>query len=292
MVSLIKSEKETLKNIRNIVVVSDLHSGCRMGLCHPGPVKLDDGGPYWPSSFQKKVWSFWEEFWGEFVPEVTRKEPFAVVINGDIIDGVHHQETTPISHNIGDQSLIAETILAPIRDSCNARMYIIRGTSAHTGPSAVEEERIARVLGTIPDREGHYARWELWKYVGKEGELLHFLHHVATTSSMLYESTAPWIEMVDLWSECGRWHEISPSIIIRSHRHRYVEVGSFGAKGRIRAFTTPGWQGKTPLVWRKRGARISQPQFGGVVIRKAGPQDGGELYFRPFVKILSRPKPE
>ena len=29
---------------RNIIVVSDMHAGCRMGLCPPHGAKLDGGG--------------------------------------------------------------------------------------------------------------------------------------------------------------------------------------------------------------------------------------------------------
>ncbi|GAF68288.1 unnamed protein product, partial [marine sediment metagenome] len=74
----------------NLIVVSDLHCGCRLGLCHPKGVYLDDGGTYLPSKIQKKVWKWWREFWDEWVPTITRGEPWDLVVNGDALDGVHH----------------------------------------------------------------------------------------------------------------------------------------------------------------------------------------------------------
>jgi hypothetical protein len=51
---------------------------------------------------------------------------------------------------------------------------------------------------------------------------------------------------------------------------------------------TPGWQLKTPFTFKIPGARVGQPQFGGLVIR-AGDE---ELHTRFFVKRIERPKEE
>ena len=94
--------------INNLVVVSDTHSGCRLALCPPEGIALDDGGRYIPSEFQQKMWVMWQEFWQEWVPRVTYGEPFDLVHNGDAIDGVHHNSTTQVSHNFEDQLRIAD----------------------------------------------------------------------------------------------------------------------------------------------------------------------------------------
>ena len=89
--------------VRSLIIVSDTHSGCQMGLLHPNGAFLDGGGRYMPSPFQRKMWAWWEEFWGDWVPAVTRGEPYDVLHNGDALDGNHHRSTTQISHNIEDQ---------------------------------------------------------------------------------------------------------------------------------------------------------------------------------------------
>lgn len=286
-------ESDVSQSTNNLVVISDTHCGCKLGLCPPHGAKLDDGGRYMPSRFQIKVWSWWDEFWGEFVPEATKGEPYTVVFNGDALDGVHHNSTTQISHNLEDQAEIAYDILKPVVDRCEGRYYHIRGTEAHVGKSAREEESLAKRLNAIPNQEGQHARYELWKYVGDadRGEpiLCHFLHHVGTTGSMAFESTAVMKELVEAYSESGRWGRREPDIIVRSHRHRNIEVNIPTRNERARAIVTPAWQGKTPFVWKIPGGRQSQPQFGGVVIRMS---DDGVPYVRHWVKSLERPEPE
>lgn len=272
--------------VNNLVVVSDTHCGCQLGLCPPEGARLDNGGTYQPSTFQRKVWSWWHEFWTEFVPEATKGEPFAVVHNGDAIDGSHHNSTTQISHNLTDQSRIATTCLAPIVRRCEGRYYHIRGTEAHVGKSAQEEERLAAELGAIPNKEGQHARYELWKMVGPR--LVHLLHHVGTTGSQAYEATAVHKELTESILEAGRWDRKRPDLIVRSHRHRYIETTIPTASGACRAAVTPAWQGKTPFAWKIPGARLAEPQFGGLVIRYAH----GELFVRPFVRSLEREEPE
>jgi hypothetical protein len=259
--------------LNNLVVVSDLHCGCRLGLCPPEGVQLDDGGTYMPSAFQLKLYEMWRIFWDVFVPDATRGEEFGVVVNGDSIDGVHHRSTTQFSHNLGDQAKAAYALLKPVVDLCGGRFWMVRGTEAHVGSSAIDEEGLARSLGAIPNAEGQHARWDLWKQIG-DGKLIHLLHHIGTTGSQAYESTAVHKELIEEFVEAGRWRRQPPDCIVRSHRHRHLETSistgsDSGETGRALALVTPAWQGKTPFVWKIPGGRLSTPQFGGVLIRYA-----------------------
>jgi hypothetical protein len=276
--------------LNNLVVVSDIHAGCRLALCPPGGVPLDDGGTYHPSPLQLKMWAMWREFWDVFVPRATRKEPFGVVINGDVVDGVHHNSTTQISHNLMDQATIAQMILAPVAKACQGRLWMVRGTEAHVGQSAATEEGIAKAIGAIPNAEGQCARWDLWKSIGP-GKLVHFLHHIGTTGSQAYEATAVHKELVEEFVEAARWHRDAPSIIVRSHRHRYIEDtiatgSSTGETCRAIAVVTPGWQAKTPFAWKIPGARLSTPQFGGLVLRWV--DDDRQIFVVPRIWTVDR----
>lgn len=259
------AKKTSKTEVRNIVVVSDLHVGCALALCHPDGAALDDGGSYMPSKMQRKLWDYWESFWGEWVPRVTHGEPFIVVLNGDLIDGVHHNSTTQWTHNCTDQGRHAEKILLPIRDMCEGRLYVIRGTEAHVGKSAREEELLAKAIGGIPDKEGNFSRWELWKRLGEH--LIHFLHHIGNTSSSAHESSAVNAELSAIYTDCGRWGNECPSIVVRSHRHRCIEVRLPARSGYATVFVTPAWQLRTPFCWKIAGARVTTPQIGGSLIR-------------------------
>lgn len=279
------------KPLNNLVVVSDLHAGCRVGLCPPDGARMDDGGRYEPSELQRKLWAMWVEFWDKFVPEATRGEPFAVCCLGDALDGVHHRAVTQISHNLADQADIAERILRPVVERCEGRYYHVRGTEAHVGPSAQEEERLARLLGAIPNEEGQRARYELWFRLA-ENRLIHLMHHVGTTGSQAYEATAVHKELVESFVEAGRWGEEPPDMIVRAHRHRYMRTEIATDSGQGVAVVSPGWQGKTPFTWKIAGARLSPPQFGGLVIRVKKDKYGSELFVRPKVWTPRRSREE
>lgn len=275
--------------LKNIVVISDLHIGCQLGLC-PDKVKLDDGGGYTSSKLQKAVWRKWKEFWDEWVPMVTRGEPFILVINGDTLDGVHHNSTTQISHNLTDQKKVAYQVLAPIvmNPICKG-LYVIRGTEAHVGKSGADEEELAKALGAIPNQGGQYARWELWMEFGKLKQLVHFTHHVGTTSSAAYESTAVYKELVEAFNEAGRWKLKPPTIVVRSHRHRFFKCEIPSINGDSIAIVTPGWQLKTPFTYRMALGRSGTPQIGGIIIRD-GDEDG--IYTRSKTWHIERTNTE
>ena len=274
-----------------LVVVSDLHSGCRLGLCPPKGVRLDDGGMYRPSAFQRKVHRYWLQFW-DGVDSEASSEPWDLVVNGDMIDGVHHRATTQVSHNLEDQSRIAEALLAPVVEKCPGQVWVVRGTEAHVESSAREEERLARRLGAVPNSQGQFARWELWKTCGNQ--LVHFLHHVSPAGNQAGETTAVFKELIESYTIAGKWRRRPPNLIVRSHRHRYVacEVPVAGKRkggpaGFAKAVTTPAWQGKTPFVWKIAGGRLTTPQFGGLVIRL----EDGELVIKRRVWTVG-PSPE
>lgn len=267
---------------RSIVVISDTHAGCQLGLCPPS-VKLDSGGSYAQSRLQAVAWKWWLEFWNEFVPAATKGEPYIVVHNGDCLDGVHHGATTQITHNMNDQRTIAERLLRPVVDLCGGRYYHIRGTEAHVGQSAEHEEAVAASLGAIPDEDGTHARWELRLRLGDH--LIHFTHHIAASTSPFAQSSALQREAVQAYLETGRWGDNPYSMLVRSHRHQHSEVAFRSAHGKVTVVVTPAWQLKTPYVY-KTNARMGQPEMGGVVIRLADE----ELFTRAFVKRISPPR--
>jgi len=271
-----------IEEIRNVVVISDTHIGCRMGLCHPDGAELDDGGTYHPSRLQVKMWDMWEEFWDDWVPRSTHKEPFWVVHNGDCIDGVHHQATTQWSHNLEDQVSHAYKVLKPVVDLCGGRYFHIRGTEAHVGKSGIEEERLAKRLGSIPNELGQHARYELWLRVG-EG-LVHFLHHIGVTSSSQHELSALNAELAAMYVDAARWGHEPPSIVVRGHRHRSSEGRFPAGDSYATVFVVACWQLKTPFAWRAAGARVTTPQIGGSLIRLGGE----ELHTRHKVWNIGR----
>ena len=272
-------KRQSRRPINNVVIVSDLHAGCQLALCPPDGALLDEGGTYHPSKLQQKLWGMWSEWWGEHVPRFTHGEPFLVVCNGDAIDGTHHGATHQISHNMTDQVRIAERLLEPVVAACDGRYYHVRGTEAHVGKSAQYEEALAKSVGAVKTAEGQYARNDLWLELG--GGLIHALHHIGTTGSLAYETTAVMKELSESYVEAARWSRRPPDLIVRSHRHRYVELAIPTSNGKARAVVTPAWQSRTPFAWRIPGARLATPMFGGIVVRWA--EESKTLFLREKV---------
>lgn len=275
--------------VNSLVCIADLHVGCKLGLCPP-KVKVDDGGTYHASKFQRKVHRWWRQFWDDWVPIATRGDEFGVVLVGDALEGRHHRATTQWSQNLSDQEKVAQQILEPVVAQCGGRYWHIRGTDAHAGPSGESEESLAKALGAISNEEGQYARHELWKYIGPNKNILvHALHHISTTSSQAYESTAVHKEYIAACSSAARWGLRAPDFVVRAHRHRYFRTEVATQNERGVGVVLPGWQGKTPFVFRLALGRLSPPQFGGIMIRFS---EEGEPYMRQKVHYLERPRAE
>lgn len=273
--------------IRQAIVISDLHCGCQFGLCPPEGLTLDGGGHYEPSKLQLKVWEWWTKFWQEWVQKVTRGERYALILNGDTTDGRHHGSTTQISQNLSDQKRLAAEILFPVIEHAEC-LYMVRGTEAHVGAAGENEEMLGETLCAVQDATGNHTRLELsLRLGGDNGALCNIMHHIGTTSRTHYESSAPMGEMGEILTEAGRWNEEAPDFIIRSHRHRHIKIQKSSAKGYSIVEVTPGWQLKTPFVY-KINARNAIPEFGGILIR----QGDEEHYSRSFVRTITRPKTE
>jgi hypothetical protein len=229
----------------------------------PKGARLDNGGTYKPTKLQNKVWNFWNNYW-KWVIQATKGETFSLLINGDIIDGHHHNSTHQWSHNLEDQCDHAYYILAPVCDlACET--FIVRGTPVHSGESGVDEERLAKRLGAVPTNEGQYSRNEIWLKMGDH--IIHAAHHIGTTASSAHETSAVNAELTAMFTESGRWGHEPPSVIVRSHRHRCSEIRLPSQKGYATAFVTAAWQLKTPFAYKIAGARVTTPQIGGSLIR-------------------------
>jgi hypothetical protein len=267
--------------VPNIVAVSDTHIGCKFGLCHSDGFVLDESHVVPPSIHQLGLWEWWQEFWGEFVPHATRGEPFAVVANGDLIDGDHHGSSTQFTRNIKDHVRNAVKIYEPVRDACEGRLYVVRGTQVHVGESGRDEEAIAEQLGAV-QRSGQFSHQEVRARLGDR--LIHFAHHISTTASPYARATALQRLATNSYVEAGRRGDPPYSMLVRSHRHQNSEVVEQAAHGKVTVVTLPAWQLKTPYVHSRDGLQMGQPEIGGIVIRLAD----NELFTRSWVR---RPDP-
>lgn len=241
---------------KHIIVLSDTHFGSAVAISQIH--QLDDGGYFHPSKLQAKLYRLWMAYW-EWVYMHVKKDPFIIVHVGDIIDGQHHRSTQTSTGNLTVQGRLAIDMMMPHVSRASA-YYQIRGTEAHVGMSAQEEEAIACALGAVKEKEtGNYSRWMLWMKFGNG--LINFAHHLGSTSSSAYESSALMREVVASFTESGQYGYRPPGIVIRGHTHRYLKIEGPGGWEGIKL---PGWQLKTSFVHRID--RMRGPQIGGILI--------------------------
>lgn len=262
------------------VVVSDLHVGCGMAIMPKGGFTCDSGIHVSPSPLQEKLYDRWENgFW----PWVREQCPdgFNVIVNGDLVDGVHHQTVTQWSHNLLDQRRACVELLRPVREAAK-RFLVVRGTESHVGQSGQHDEAIASVLGSEKSASGTSSHWEVFLRFG--GKLVHVAHHIGATTSPFAKSSALQRQIALSYVNSGRWGDEPPVMFVRSHRHQCSWVGEPCSHGIVTCIVTPAWQLKTPYVHRM--SLMAEPEYGGIILF-AG--DNG-VYAKPWCERIERPK--
>lgn len=266
-----------------VAVVSDLHSGSTVGLCPP-IVTLDDGGEYRQSRAQGWLWENWLDFWRRMgqLKKDTRL-PLVVIINGDLVDGDHHNTSQIITRNPNTQIDIALEVLEPLRWEANA-IFETRGTEVHTGGSGWVEERVAKEIGTRSDEaNGTHSFWHLLAEFG--GVLFDIAHHPETTSRLPHTKGADSNRIAAmLIMEYGGRGERIPNVALRGHIHSFRDSGT--THGSIRVFTTPAWQLTTGFGHRiGAGGKLQKPGGFYFICRQ------GHYIFEPVFYTPERPRP-
>lgn len=233
-----------------VAAVSDLHINSTVALCPPG-VELDDGGHYSPSPFQQNLWRCWLDYWRAVL--MTRERHggrLYVIINGDAVDGDHHDTPQIITRNLTIQARMALMVLQPIARLADY-LFIIRGTEVHTGKSGAWEEWLAEFLHAVPDDEtGTHSWW--WLPLEAGGVRFDVAHHPGTSSRR------PWTKggaanRLSAWllNDYASMGEKPPQVALRGHNHTLEDSGLNHA---IRTFCMPCWQLTTGFGHRIGGS--------------------------------------
>lgn len=271
-----------MEDVPNVIVISDTHSGCAVALCPP-KVRLDAGGVHYQGKVQQRIYEYWQYFTNTWLPKNTRGEPFALVHNGDALEGNHHGAKTQLTQNLATQENIAYEILAPLVEKCKGGYYHVRGTEAHVGQCAEHEEQLAQRLGAVVDPLGNSSRYDLRLRVGPA--LCHFTHHISFSRSAPARAAAIGRELERLINTAATWGGEAPSGIIRSHVHSNVTTSFPTGRGPAFGFTTAAWQAKGPYSWRI-GA-TGEVQIGASLIRC----EDNEVFSRHMVEGIVSESP-
>ncbi len=246
-----------------LLLTGDQHCGSTVGLCPPEGVRLDDGGEYKPSKPQQWLWWCWEQLHARARETVAAvKGDLWVVLNGDLVDGDHHKTTQIISGNPEAQSYVAGRAFDLTKSLHPKRLFVVRGTEAHTGNSGSAEEGIAKRL--IAERDPETELWSCWHLRLKvHGKLCDIQHHGRGLGKLPHTkqngaNSLAW----RVWSTYAERGHPAPALVVRSHLHQYAD--SYGAHRQTRALFLPSFQLKTAFVHKVAADEIAD--VGGVIV--------------------------
>lgn len=242
-------------------IVSDLHCGSTLGLCHPEGVALDDGGRYMPSREQMKLWDCWADYWKAVKDHLKFGDRLILAINGDLVDGDHHRTTQIVTGNLpATQHNIALSVLSVPLSLRPRSIVVVRGTEAHVGGSAAYEERLASELEAVPDvATGVRAHWHFQSV--SRGTLLDFAHHGRLGQRPWTKMTGPATLAAQIIMAAAKHGSPVPKYAFRSHYHQWADSGDNYA---CRVVQMAGWQLSTAFVHRI--AAGSLPEVGGMIL--------------------------
>ena len=248
-----------------LAVVNDMHCGGTTALCPPH-IKLDDGGEYLASKLQRWLWQKWRTYWQRVdAVRAAGRAPLYQIYNGDLVEGDHHHTTQIMSGNPNAQAAAFNASLAIPLKLRPERIFIVRGTEAHTGHSASAEERIAdglrrdkRPVVGDPDT-GTASWWHLRAIV--DGVALDVAHHGRTGQREHTRSGAAALHAHDILLSHIKAKQRPPDLCLRAHHHRFNDSHDACS---VRVVTNGAWQFATGHVHKI--AADSLPDIGGLIV--------------------------
>jgi len=218
------------------VIISDLHSGHRFGLCPPEHWEPESNNPVQQKIrlWQSSTWNWYKEK-ARQIGHLDR-----LVVNGDACegDGIRSGATELWTSDRLEQ---AEAAIFCARQFDFDAATVIEGTNSHTGTAEQFEAPLAKALGT------HLQAHAWLEYAGC---VIDFKHHIGSSSTP--GAVPPALPREAVWNLMWSEHELQPkaNVFIRSHLHAYHAV----IEDDFTAIVTPALQGWT----RYGGTRMSK----------------------------------
>lgn len=219
---------------KKLVVLSDMHIGSTTGLW-PKSFKTHEGFHVGQNDFQKWLWSCWVDC-QKWIKKKTGDQPYELLLNGDLIEGIHHRTIEVMTPDPNDMVGAAIETLAPIAEKAKA-VYLTSGTECHTRNT---EAWVGRELEAAVDPStGHHVFNRLELEFGEH--LVAASHHMSTACRPYLEASAHSLTLGSEIQERARAGKRPPTIVIKGHRH----VHGIWQDGMGMCMSTGAWQGLT-----------------------------------------------
>ena len=229
--------------------MSDLHCGSTVALLPP-EFETQEGQVVRQNKVQQWLWQCWTDATEVWLNKIVGDDPFALVVNGDAIEGVHHGTTQVISPDPTDHRIAAQRVLEPLAER-SAAVFVVRGTEVHTKNS---ENHLASSLGARPHPDTGMPAADRWLIDCAKTRCV-FRHHIGVTSRAYLEASQLSIHLGNEQIEAARVGHPVPRVIGCAHRHRY---GCYD-DSRGLCFVSPPWQALTRHGHKVVSAAVTRP---------------------------------
>lgn len=220
--------------IKLIVCVADTHFGSTVALLPPGFTTLE-GNEIQQNAIQEWLWQCWQRA-NQFIADVAGDDPYALVLNGDLIEGIHHGTKQVWSPEVADHARCAVETLRPLAEKA-AKTFAIYGTEIHVGNSEVS---IADSLQAEVNPETGKKAFERL-VVDVNGVRHVFRHHIGSTIRRGLAGTQLSVNLAEEQLEAINNGEEIPRVVCVAHRHKY---GTYKDDNGM-CIVSPPWQALT-----------------------------------------------
>lgn len=229
--------------IRLVVVLSDLHAGSTKGLLPPDFVTLE-AQEVGQNPIQQWLWDCWRRA-NDFIDATVGRDPWALVLNGDLIEGIHHGTKEIISPEVADHRRAGMEILRPLAKRA-AKVFVVRGTECHVNN---HEVGMAEELHGVKNPEtGLHAFDRLTLDVC--GVRCVFRHHIPASLRRNLAGTQLSVQLAEEQLEAANNGEPIPRVVGCAHRHK---PDSYQNDNGL-CFVSPPWQALT-----RHGHKVVSP---------------------------------
>jgi hypothetical protein len=220
--------------LRALVIISDLHLGSDESILQPDFV-TEKNQPIGQTPIAKWLYECWQ-IGHQWLSGVVNPKEYALILNGDMIEGNHHRTTEIWSPDTRNHAKAAKELLAPVARRAG-KIFMVAGTECHVGGT---ELSIGKDLGAEVNPE---TGQPIWQHLCLDiaGVRVSVRHHFPATSRSYLEASQYSIQLGNAVNEAVRAGDVAPRVLIGAHRHR---TGYFVDGNRLAA-VTGAWQGLT-----------------------------------------------
>jgi hypothetical protein len=193
--------------------------------------------------------------WKVQIPEIVGKDDYILIINGDCVEGKHHN-TIEVATADKDEQLGAfvDAFKACMEQASKPKgIFIVEGTECHT---ARVENYLGQTIGATPCKANkrRFAHQKL--YLSMHGFPFVVRHHCPASSRPYLQSSQLGAQLGGEIQEAAARGHIIPRGLIMAHRH----VHGYYSDGRNFSAVTGAWAGGLNRYENKVvGHAISQP---------------------------------